>query len=191
MSWGGTTDWSSGTTSWSSGTTGGSSSSSKGGTFSKTGGSSSGSGKAVTSGQATGGGAIISRFPMEPFVRAFESPRILALRARRKALEESEDDSEIIWGRPSQYGSADGTREEDRTGFRIVRSNPRNNPDQPPAAVREYNEIERTEDIIRVTSTTNALHYVDVARLKSVLLRGPDGVNVRFNFTPPPGTPVP
>jgi hypothetical protein len=117
--------------------------------------------------------------------------RILAIRARRKAQEEdTTDDSLIRWGRPSEYGSPTQTKEESRSGVRIVNSNPKKDPDanKPP---RVYTEIERETETVRVTNPSDATQYVDVQRIKSILFRGPDGIDVRFNLNPPPGTPVP
>ena len=137
-----------------------------------------------------GSGGSTSRFALEPVIRPFESPRILAARARRKALEESTDDSEIVWGQPSSYGSSDGTKEEDRRQFRIISSktpNPNDPNDKPPVTERVYDEVERQVQVIRVRSNVNNNHYVDVARILSIVFKGPDGVHVRFNCNPPGG----
>lgn len=129
---------------------------------------------------------------LEKMVRPFESERILALRARRKAREEDNtDDSLIRWGRPSEYGSPTQTRDETRTGVRIVNSNPKKDPAQPDRPPRVYTEIERTTETVRVTNPSDSTQYVDVARITSILFRGPDGIDVRFDLKPPPGTPVP
>jgi hypothetical protein len=121
---------------------------------------------------------------LEQAVRPFESPRILALRARRQALEESDDDSEIIWGRPSEYGSANQTNEEDRRGFRLLDPKPTEKPNDQKRQ-RVYTEVNRTTETVRVTNPTDSSQYVDVQRIKSIVFRGPDGGDVRFDLKPP------
>lgn len=125
---------------------------------------------------------------IEQIVRPFESEAILALRARRKAREEdTSDDSLTRWGRPSQYGSASQTKEEDRRGFRVSNLNPKKDPLNPNKPVRVYTEVERTTETVRVRNPSDSTQYVDVARIKSIMFRGPDGVDVRFDLKPPPG----
>jgi hypothetical protein len=188
-----TQDWKAGTTGWSSGTTGWSSG--WGNTTTTTGGSSSSSGGTYQArgrpGGATGAGIRADRVSLEKIVRFAESPRIQAIRARRKALEESTDDSELIWGQPSEYGNDTQTPEEDRRGFRIVNPAPKKDPEDTRQPTRVYNEVERTTDTVRVYNPTNNAQYVDVQRIKTITFRGPDGVDSRFVLKPPPGTPVP
>jgi hypothetical protein len=125
---------------------------------------------------------------LERVVRPFESPRILALRARRKAREEDQsDDSLIRWGRPSEYGTATQTKEESRGGFSVVNSSPSKTPQDPNKAPKVYTEVSRTTETVRVTNPSDANQYVDVARITSILFRGPDGKDVRFDLKPPPG----
>jgi hypothetical protein len=147
---------------------------STGWTSSTTGGSSSGS-----------SGFTIARnrgIVLEEIVRPFETERILALRARRKAREEDRsDDSLIRWGRPSEYN-----KEENRNGFSVNNSNPKKDPLKPPRE-RIYTEIERTTETVRVRNPTDSNQYVDVARIKSIKFRGPDGMDVRFDLKPPAG----
>lgn len=121
---------------------------------------------------------------LERMVRPFESPRILALRARRKALEENLDEAEIIWGGPSETGSATQTAEEDRRGFRIVNPKPEKDPAQD-KPVLVYSEVSRTTETVRVTNPQDSNQWVDVARIKSITFRGPDGIDRRFDLKPP------
>jgi hypothetical protein len=121
---------------------------------------------------------------IEQVVRPNESPRILALRARRKAREEDRsDDSLIRWGRPSEYGNKD----ESRGGVSIANSNPKKDPQQQPRRERIYTEVERTTETVRVRNPQDANQYVDVARIKSIRFRGPDGTVSRFDLKPPGG----
>jgi hypothetical protein len=184
-----TQDWDAGTTGWSSGTTGWSSG--WGSTTTTSGGSSSSSGGSYTArgrpGGATGAGIRADRVSLEKIVRFAESPRILALRARRTAREEDQsDDSLIRWGRPSEYGTETQTPEESRGGVAIVNSNPKKNPEQQKRE-RVYTEIDRTTETVRVRNPDDSTQYVDVARIKSIRFQGPDGVHVRFDLKPPKG----
>jgi hypothetical protein len=140
-----------------------------------------------TTGGSSGGssGFTIARnrgIVLEEVVRPFETERILALRARRKAREEDRsDDSLIRWGRPSEYN-----KEENRSGFNVGNANPKKDPQQPPRE-RVYSEVERTTETVRVRNPNDSEQYVDVARIKSITFRGPDGLNVRFDLKPPKG----
>jgi hypothetical protein len=137
-------------------------------------------------------GVRADRVSLEKIVRFAESPRIQALRARRKALEESTDDSELIWGQPSEYGNAAQTPEEDRRGFRIVDPAPKKDPtENTEKKTRVYSEVNRVTETVRVTNPSDSAQYVDVQRIKNITFRGPDGVDVRFELKPPAGTPVP
>jgi hypothetical protein len=138
-----------------------------------------------------GSGIRADRVSLEKIVRFAESPRIQALRARRKALEESEDDSELIWGQPSEYGNATTSPEEDRRGLYIVNPNPKKDEEDTRRKTRVYNEVERTTETVRVYNPSDNSQYVDVQRIKTITFRGPDGVDSRFELKPPPGTPVP
>lgn len=138
--------------------------------------------------QSRGGTLRADSVAFERLVRPFESERILALRARRKAREEdTSDDSLIRWGRPSEYGTPTQTKEESRGGVRIVNSNPKKDPTDPNKPPRVYTEIERTTETVRVRNPSDSSQYVDVARIKSILFRAPDGSDVRFDLKPPPG----
>jgi hypothetical protein len=138
-----------------------------------------------------GAGVRADRVSIEKIVRFAESPRILALRARRKAREEDQsDDSLIRWGRPSEYGTPTQSKEESRGGVRIVNSTPKKDPEEQKAE-RVYTEIERTTEKVRVRNPSDSTQYVDVARIKSIRFQGPDGVRVRFDLKPPPGEVVP
>jgi hypothetical protein len=153
---------------------------STGWTSSTTGGSSSGS----------SGGFALARnrgIVLEEIVRPFETERILALRARRKAREEDRsDDSLIRWGRPSEYD-----KEATRGGFTISNSNPKRDPQQQRPRERVYTEINRVTETVRVRNPTDSNQYVDVARIKTIRFRGPDGLDVRFDLKPPPGEVIP
>lgn len=138
-----------------------------------------------------GAGIRADRVSLEKIVRFAESPRILAIRARRKALEESTDDSELIWGQPSEYGNETKTPDEDRRGFTIVNPDPKKDPADTRRKTRVYNEVERTTETVRVYNPTDNAQYVDVQRIKTITFRGPDGVDARYELKPPPGTPVP
>jgi hypothetical protein len=138
-----------------------------------------------------GAGIRADRVSLEKIVRFAESPRIQALRARRKALEESEDDSELIWGQPSEYGSDIKTPEEDRRGFTVRDPAPQKKKPTDDKKIRVYTEVERTTETVRVYNPSDNAQYVDVQRIKSITFRGPDNVDVQFDLKPPKGTPVP
>jgi hypothetical protein len=134
-----------------------------------------------------GAGIRADRVSLEKIVRFAESPRILALRARRKAREEDRsDDSLIRWGRPSDYGTETQTPEESRGGVVIVNSTPKKDPEQQKRE-RVYTEIDRTTETVRVRNPSDSTQYVDVARIKSIRFQGPDGVISRFDLKPPRG----
>jgi hypothetical protein len=136
-------------------------------------------------------GVRADRVSLEKIVRFAESPRILALRARRTAREEDRsDDSLIRWGRPSEYGTPTQTPEESRGGVTIVNSTPKKDPQQDKRELL-YEEIERTTQKVRVRNPADRDQYVDVARITSILFQGPDGRRHRFNCKPPPGEVVP
>jgi hypothetical protein len=129
----------------------------------------------------------------EKVIRPFTSERILALRARRLARgEDQSDDSLIRWGKPSNYGNASQTPEEDRRGFRIVDPAPKKDPTEDTRKkTRVYTEVNRTTETVRVSNPADSNQYVDVQRILTITFRGPDGVESRFELKPPPGTPVP
>lgn len=142
----------------------------------------------ASGGLADLGGGTSNARALERVIRPFEHERVLALRARRKAREEDQsDDSLIRWGRPSEHGSATQSAEDDRRGFSIAKSNPTQDPQDPNDLPRVYSEISRETETVRVRNPENAEQYVDVARIKSILFRGPDGRSVRFDLTPPAG----
>jgi hypothetical protein len=180
--------WSAGTTDWQSGTTGWSTGWGSTRTTSGSGSSSSGSYQARgRPGGATGAGIRADRISLEKVVRFAESPRILALRARRKAREEDRsDDSLIRWGRPSEYGTETQTPEESRNVISTPNSNPKKDPQQNKRE-KVWEEVERETETVRVRNPSDSTQYVDVARIKSILFRGPDGFDHRFNLKPPKG----
>lgn len=152
----------------------------------------------TTSG-ATSRGFTIDRSPavqqvvtaVEQTVRDFESPRILAIRARRKALEEEDDDSEILWGRPTNSFSSDSVdATTDKLQYYIV-SSPSNRDPNRQKTTRVYTEVSRTNQTVRVVNPEDEEQYVDVERVVSITFSGPDGNYVRFDLKPPAGTPVP
>lgn len=175
-----TENWSSWTTNWSSWTTGGSTS--KGFTIDRS--------------PVTGwrdGLQSTSRQPVtvEQTVREFETPRILALRARRKALEEADDDSETIWGRATNaFSSPDVDSTTDKLQYYIV-SSPSNQQQPNKKNTRIYTEYSRTNQVVRVINPEDEDQYVDVERVVSITFTAPDGNFVRFDLKPPAGTPVP
>jgi hypothetical protein len=131
-----------------------------------------------------GGGGVRPGITLEKTVRQFESPVVLALRARREKREAEESDDCILrWGRAPVWGNSDTTPEEERGGFQITNPKPPKPPEDTP--VRVYTEVTRTTETVRVTNPTDASHYVDVARIKSITFRGPDNKDVRFDLKPP------
>jgi hypothetical protein len=120
-------------------------------------------------------------------VRTFESPVVLAIRARREAREaDNTDDSLLRWGKPPVWGNSDTASEDEKKGFEIIDPRPDPPPD-PDAVPRIYTEVTRETQTVRVRNPTNSSHYVDVARIKTITFRGPDGRDVRFDLNPPGG----
>jgi hypothetical protein len=145
------------------------------------------SGFSISSSKGSSGAGIrADAAALERAIRPFESPRILALRARRLAREEDTTDQSIIrWGKPYSPGSATQTAEEDKRGFQIV--NPKPPPKSPTEQrqTRVYSEVSRVTETVRVTNPNDSNQYVDVARIRNITFRGPDGIDVRFELNPP------
>lgn len=121
-----------------------------------------------------------SNTPFEKIIRGFDEPDFSPARAAREAREaDTSDESLIRWGKPANFNK----EELGGGGFSINNSAPKKKPPEDQGSkVVEYNEINRETFVKRVTGNNDPNDWVDIEVIKSVLMQGPEGREVRFNY---------
>lgn len=99
-----------------------------------------------------------------------------------------EEDAEIRWGQAPDFSLLLAAAPNQPTTTVIWPDDTQIPPDEPPEdepPPLQYEEEWRAEEDVRIENPDDSDQYVIVARIKSIIFRGPDGRRHQFNLHPP------